>query len=221
MQIPIPTDRKPGYFPDTVQLFFGEDKNRGLHFHIRGTICWPWSGVPGLAIVAGLDIESDNIWLFEEFQFNDMDDFREAKTNVIIEKGGYHFINNWFQRYGCREYYLKELDDITRQYWMQIDRLVEKRLLPYNPLDIMRVRLDNEKLRREHIRHYLHTRRLWGNKQQHPIIFDALDLMSKVDDTEELVGVKAITCLLASFEQQPFVKNEPVDYNEIWFKGDA
>ena len=221
MKIPIPTDRKPGYRPDTVRLFFGPNKDRGLHFHCRGALCWPWSGVPGIAIMAGLDIDSDNIWVFEEFKFIDMNDFRDRKTEVVIEKGGYHFILDWFLRYGCREYYLKELDDITRQYWMQIDRLIQKGMLPNNPLDIMRVRLDNENLRREHVRHYLKAGRLWGDKDQLPFVFEHLDLMSKVPDTEELLGVKVMSCLLASFEQQPFEKREPYDYQEIWFEGEA
>lgn len=225
MQIPIPIDRKPGYFDNTVRLFFGPDNARVMHFHCRGAVVLPQSGVEGAALMAGLDIESEHIWIFEETVFRD---FRDSSDTVNIEgislpnaDGGYRFVKDWFDRYGCATYYLQEHDHIIKNSFNQIFWLEDKGLLPKQLFDIARVRLNEEKLRREHILYYLSTGRLWGSKDQHPFIFEHLDLMSKVPDTEELVGVKLISCLLASFEQQPFHKGDPHSPAQVYFHGEA
>jgi len=220
MQIPIPTDVKPGYREDSVRLCFGENKDRCLEYHCRGVISWPKTGVSGLALISGLDISTGVVSIFEEFLFDDIKDFESDVANVPLKKGGRHFFNEWWNRYHCNEYYVESLEVINRQYWNQITDFYEAGFLSNEP-DIIRVRLSEEKLRREHIRHWLKTRRVQGDPRHIPFIVNHLDLMSKVPDTEELTGVKVVSLLLASFEQQPYEMPDPYDYQEVWFQGDA
>lgn len=108
-------------------LYFPDDQS--VDFMIRGAVCWPatvGSGVDtvteGTILVAGQELSSKRIFVFEQASFVSVDPIIEAGTRRIAFNGITHTMTTWFSRYYIDTYFWHDHMDTHKRYLVQMIR---------------------------------------------------------------------------------------------------
>ncbi len=196
------TDRK------TVQLVFGrQDHPLNGEYHMRGGICFPVPvrfgadlGAAGFVLLAGQNVETGVIYVFEERPFLTIDHVIGVEDKIEFEGCCQWFNECWSYYYG-RDYYWHQDPETRKTYLLELVRskMVEPRphLLEIDWRDDYGI---------EHL--------IWrmGNTGKLKFkadgeLHDALRLLEVQSDRSMLIpGVHALKCCLAGFTRYPHRK---------------
>lgn len=137
----------------TVLLQFpNADHDEWTEFHMRGGICWPTFVEPdiesiekhfvGVAIVAGQDVKSKHITVFEQREFVTVENIINPGTRVVEYVGLSQWLNEMWARYYCDKFYIKQEYETFQNYRLDLIRSailkhhVQCIEVPWNDADI-------------------------------------------------------------------------------------
>jgi len=117
----------------SVTLYFDFDDEELIYpqaeFDIRGGICWPvtfrkdgYVDSQGYIVVAGKNLKTGVITIFEQQQFLVVEPIINRETQVIDYPGISNFINNAFSNYYCRKYYWHQNYEFSKKWRLDILR---------------------------------------------------------------------------------------------------
>ena len=111
--IPKPITAVPNLRRDTVRLSFDIGPSP-VEMYIRGSVAWPEGKIPGMALVAGQDIQNRHIWVFDDYQFLTVEPlFIKNRSRDI---GLSLFLRDIWMRYGCNRLFY-EADTLVHQFY--------------------------------------------------------------------------------------------------------
>jgi len=207
---------RPMRSANLTTLFF-EDRNgpAGMDYYIKGAVCWPEpTSTPGTtrdgyAILAGQDVQTGHLILFEEFDFATVPHWFNAHGGLIRMGLEQLFADAW-SKYRCRSWFTAQ-DDLThqrhaRQVWesKNVAPMPEFIRVPYPPdvqqgilneaADIGRFTGDSRR----------GLRKQWEIYEAHP----------DLDNPPE--AVKALMILLSGYEFIPWVERRDRIQKEVF-----
>ena len=114
-------------------FFFQENSmfpsDRGVDFMVRGAVCWPATvgrgvdtATEGFVIVAGQELSTKRIVIFEQRPFVCIDHIISTETRRILYEGIAHAMSVWFSRYFVDTYYWHDHMDTHNRYLIQMVR---------------------------------------------------------------------------------------------------
>ena len=110
---------------DTSILEFKDHDPAPTEFQMIGGICWPKpdprknNEVYGFAVVLGIDLEANEIVVFEEEKFYTVDHMLDKETGFIEREGACSFFTKAWHKYYCSRFYCNQPQDMRRKYLMQ------------------------------------------------------------------------------------------------------
>lgn len=121
-----PTKAYPNLDKGTSTLVFGDQYRE---FYVLGGICWPTQfklldkppDIMGYAIVAGKDLETEAVHVFEQREFVTIEHIFNSKQMVQYE-GLAPWFNTMWSRYYCNKYYFNQPDELSRKHHLDIIR---------------------------------------------------------------------------------------------------
>jgi len=114
-----PISAKPDLKRDTVHLSFDIGPSP-VEMHMRGAIAWPEGGIPGIALVAGFDIKTEHIWIFDDYLFITFEPLFIKNRNK--EVGLQLFLRDIWVKYGCNTLFYAAQPEIHQLYSRQVYR---------------------------------------------------------------------------------------------------
>lgn len=99
-----------------------------LEFFVRGAICWPVllpevpPRVEGFVLLGGVDVESGEIFVFEQERFHSVDAFRDPDSQKVISWGVGPVLNLCWQAYLCRKFFYNHLDGPALEHEVLVSR---------------------------------------------------------------------------------------------------
>ena len=176
-------------------------------FYMRGSIAWPEGDQEGFALLAGQDINTKIICIFEEFPFWTIDHWLEENGNIRQRTdsqgdptseyflGLFQFIQDNFSLYKAFAYFWgSQHIDIWKRYGNEVYKnpLVPRAL---EMIEVPYVKEVGDNL----IAEYMNTERIKGDQRSklYVLLQDAA-----VNDNN---SVQALRALLAGYEFQPYV----------------
>jgi len=186
---PLKGKAKPDFKRETVRLFFEDIPSHD--FHMRGAVTWPEGDNPGFCLIAGQEVESRVVWVFDEFQFVSIEHW--FHQGELRERGLVEFLLRCWSDFFCRHFYYQQHEQINKRYLIQCLRseMIQPKpafsQVPYVDEDIA----DNV------TREYINLLKMKINKGT--LLADHLNTLD-MGVEEQKVGVHALRCLLAGFE---------------------
>ena len=203
MLVPKPILAKPDFARDTVLLYFDDQPAR--EFFMRGSVAWPESTKEigfaikeGFALVAGQDVRTKEVWIFEESTFITID--HVFNRGELMRRGLVQFFLRMWERYFCRTFYYAQDALLHRRFHLQC---LESQMVQPKP-EFIQVPYTGDKLGDNVLREYLARGRLKGNRETK--LFEQIET---ANEYEEQLGPHALRCLLAGFEHIPWVDYSP------------
>lgn len=126
IQRPITAARDPNNRYRTVLHF---ERGENIPFYMRGAISWPELEQQGFVLMAGQNIETGIVYIFEQEWFWTVPIWTNPDGTLRKnDTGGYHlgliqFIKDWEALYKCAAYfYGGQHPDLTRRYGIELYR---------------------------------------------------------------------------------------------------
>ena len=111
----------------TSRLYF--DDTEPIECYMRGGICFPVKYVSndrihnnGYAVLAGQDVKTNKIHVFEQMNWVTVDDILEIDNKTIKYPGLSHWLNMAWNKYFCRTFYYNQSEEHSRRFRLQILR---------------------------------------------------------------------------------------------------
>lgn len=179
---------------ETVTYFFRDIDNHA-EFYVRGAVSWP-EEVPGYALIAGQNVETKVVHIFEQFSFFTVDNV--LRPDQIIEYSGvFNFFNKGWSKYFCQKYFWHQDEKIHKRFFLEAIRLP---MLEPKPMFIEAAFTDDTDA--NHL--------IFQYQAMNKMIFEADSELHhqleqfKNDDQLKLPAVRALRNLLAGYERYPF-----------------
>lgn len=130
--IPKPTNRHAEIERGTSMLYF--EGQTPHEFYLKGGLCYPASyeipgedsrmirDIKGYAVMAGMDIRTKIVYVFEATSWRSIDNIIDPQTGRITEQGLSHWFNNVWGTYFARKFYWHQRPDMARRYHIEIIR---------------------------------------------------------------------------------------------------
>jgi len=130
--IPAPWRAIPNAERNCVSLYFKDENpcfphDRAVDFYIRGAVCWPatvGSGIDtateGYILVAGQELSSKRIYVFEQLPFICIDSITAPETGRILYEGISQRLVMWWSRYYVDTFYWHDHLDTHNRYLRQL-----------------------------------------------------------------------------------------------------
>lgn len=127
--IPKPTHRHYNLKRNTSLLYF-DDNEFPIEFYMRGGVCFPIQyeilgrgmDTNGFALMAGLNLSTGVVTVFEQAQWVTIDDILDKENQTIRFPGLSHWLNMIWNQYFARAYYWCQEEELARRYRLQILR---------------------------------------------------------------------------------------------------
>jgi hypothetical protein len=116
-------DRRRG----TSTLIFPDNEPKPIEYYVRGGICWPIplpqedNEIVGFALIAGVNVETDEIMIFEEREFACVDNIMGEDHQIEFE-GVAPFFNMCWQKYYCHKFFYNQRKEMHRKYMLETVR---------------------------------------------------------------------------------------------------
>ena len=188
--------------PYTTKLHF--DGGAVRDFYVRGSIAWPEGDEEGFALMAGQDIQSKIVYLFEEFQFWTVEHWLEDDGTLHprdddptkFHVGLIQFITDNFTKYkSCSYFWGSQHVDIWKRWGTAVynNPMLPKQI---ELIEVPYVKEVGENL----VAEYMNTEKIKGDQR--------FKLYEKVQeqDIQDNNGAHALRALIAGFEYVPWVK---------------
>jgi hypothetical protein len=181
------------------RLFF-DGKTDYRDYYMRGGICWPVTDAPGYILLAGQDIETKKVWIFEEQEFLVINHILDEETSTIEYRGVAPFFVDCWARYFGRKYYWKQGWDLHRSFRLEITR--SKAVINPQPI-IVEIKWPDDSDVAALIWKYMQLGRLKVQKESRL----AEELRGAATTDKEISPpIHALQCLLAGIEKYPWRK---------------
>lgn len=182
---------------ETSTLKFKHERNAldGEYF-MRGGVCWPEGMAQGFAIVAGKNINTKSVYIFEQSNFLSIDNI-VGPGQIIEYQGSCTFFNNGWSRYFCRKYFYKQDKQTHRRFYLDV---IRSSMVQPKP-GFIEAPYTNE----EDADHLIFTCLSMGKL----VLDKESDLSNQLgvfrnDNKTKLPAVRALRALLVGFERFPF-----------------
>ena len=123
-----PVNKHFDVYRKTVTLFF--DDHESMECYMRGGICFPVYfeiqgvvDVSGYAIMAGQDVLTGKIYIFEQIPWVSIDNILDD-NNVLKYRGLSHWFNQVWAEYFADTYFWQQPDQVSRRIRLQVIRSV-------------------------------------------------------------------------------------------------
>lgn len=206
---PITANIDPNNHYSTWLHFDGGAK---LKFYMRGAIAWPQADNEGFAMMAGVNLLENVIYIFEQFRFWTVEHWLDPDGRIRPRDDhdhtqGYHlgliqFLQDCEAKYKCCSFfYGGQHIDVNRRHLMEVYR---NKLLP-NRVELIEVPYVSE-VGDDLILEKFHTRKFRAENKS--LLADAVEqwINLQAAGTGDNNIVHAFRALLAGFEHQPWVK---------------
>jgi len=104
---------------ETSTLFF-RDHDDSAEFFLRGGAYWPSADSNGFIVLAGQEVLTNKIWIFEEAEFQTVEDM--IKEEKIQFHGVSHFFNKAWAKYFCDLFFYAQSEPTHKRFSLQIYR---------------------------------------------------------------------------------------------------
>jgi len=204
-----PSKSYPNFDKGTSTLVFKGEEDNPREFYMIGGICWPVQyelpdqppDVLGYAILAGKDLETGIVYVFEQKDFVTIEHIFNEKQIVA-----YHGLAPWFNtiwaRYYANRFYFNQSDEISRKYRLDV---IRSEMITSRP-QMIEVPMPD-------IKDALHT--VWRYAKTKGVKIDADSLLgvhlplAKVDKHKRNIAsppVHALACMLVGLDRFPYRK---------------
>jgi hypothetical protein len=207
MAIKRPTGAEYNATRKTSTLFFAEGEPRECY--MRGAVCWPvlsedenkQMGIRGYAIVAGQDVHTGAVWVFEEREFVTIEHIKDDDGNRIVYHGVAPWFNTMWARYFCDDYFWHQDDILTKSYRLELSRSKWCKARPH----LIRVDWDKGGDVLHQIWRYAEIGKL--KLSDDGKLWQALPAVKRDENDREIKpGLHALKCLIAGLERYPWRK---------------
>lgn len=183
---------------------------------MRGGICFPMryqslTGIAhhGYAIIAGQDIKTNVVHIFEQMNWVTIDDILEKNiTNAVKYPGLSHWFNMGWNKYFMQTYYFSQPDELSRRFRLQVLRSAMINPKPR----FVELHIDNKNDLLSSIWHRIKTGML--EIERNSEIANILQ-ETMIEDKELFPQIHALGCCLMGFEQYPWRKPYEQPVQEI------
>ena len=104
---------------ETSTLFF-RDYDDSSEFYLRGGVYWPSAESNGFVLLAGREVQTNMLWVFEEIEFQTIDDV--IQDGQIRFPGVSHFFNKAWAKYYAKLYFWDQPQDLHKRFSLQVYR---------------------------------------------------------------------------------------------------
>ncbi len=104
---------------ETSILFF-RDHDDSAEFYLRGGVYWPTAESNGFVVLAGQEVKTNKIFVFDEAEFQTVDDI--IQDGQIRFHGVSHFFNKAWSKYFCRLFFWAQSDATHKRFSLQVFR---------------------------------------------------------------------------------------------------
>ena len=111
----------------TTMLYF-DDEDHPRECYMRGGICFPIQykvqdeiEINGFAVMAGQDVVTKQIYIFEQTQWVTIDDILSPNRGIRYD-GLSHWLNRIWSKYFAQTFYFIQPDEVYRRFSLQILR---------------------------------------------------------------------------------------------------
>lgn len=124
--LPLQRPIRANYLKDKELSYLEFPDKSGGEYYLRGGICWPKysglnEGIQGFAILAGLDVSTGIIRIFEERRFSSVDHIQTADGKIEIEGLSSWFNKNW-NKYYAAYYFFSQIGETHKKYLLDVVR---------------------------------------------------------------------------------------------------
>ena len=198
----------------SVTLYFDFDKEElrypQAEFDIRGGICWPvtfrkdgYVDSQGYILVAGKNLQTGIITIFEQQQFIVVEPIVNQDTQVIEYPGISNFINNAYSTYFCRKYYWHQNFEFSKKW--RLDVLRSPVIEPKPQLVEVPWGEDQDA---DHLIFLTVKRRLLRHDENAEIYNQLQHVKQDEGKKQILPAVRALQCVLMGMERYPLRRKE-------------
>jgi hypothetical protein len=191
----------------TSTLYFKEQEFG--EYYMRGGICWPMMydkdgnpDIQGFAIMAGQDVETGIVHIFEQFEFVTIEHII-GPDHIFQYHGIAPWFNKCFYRYFGRDFYWHQPDELVRKY--RLETIRSKQIEP-KPVFIEVPWTDDNDAHLLVFR-YVKLKKILFDKDSE--LHNQLTLAKnpeKLKKRKTLPAVHALQCVLAGLERFPWRK---------------
>jgi hypothetical protein len=179
---------------ETSTLFF-RDHDDSAEFFLRGGVFWPSADSNGFVVLAGQEVLTNKIWIFEEAEFQTVEDI--IQESQIRFHGVSHFFLKAWSKYFCSLFFYAQSDATHKRFSLQIYR--SQTIKP--PPGFKEIDLSGKDEARHIVFEHIRTGRLVLNKESEL----ARQLESaKLDEDTLFPAVEALGRALAGLARFPF-----------------
>lgn len=182
---------------ETSTLFF-RDHDDSAEFFLRGGVYWPSADSNGFVVLAGQEVQTNKIWIFEQVEFQTIDDvIQEGKVQF---HGVSHFFNKAWAKYFCSLFFYAQPEATHKRFSLQIYR--SQTIKP--PPGFIEISLSGKDEARHIVNEYVKAGRLALGKDSE--LAKQLEF-ARLDEGAHLPAVRALGRLLAGLQRYPFARD--------------
>lgn len=186
---PQPLSATPDLKRDTVRLSFDIGPSP-IDMYVRGAVAWPVGKTPGMALVAGFDIKTEHIWIFDDYVF--LTYYPLFAKNKGWEVGLQLFLRDIWIQYGCNALFYASDPETHQLFSRQVYR--DEILKPLN-ISFIKVPYTDDKIADNNI---------FSRTDLKTIHWSAQSDLEQQRADENSRGRHALRTLVAGFEYLPW-----------------
>jgi len=173
-------------------------------FYMRGGICWPITYEcrgkmenNGFALMAGQDIKTQNIYVFEEISFVTIENILNQATGQIEFHGLSYWFNKVWSEYYARKYFWGQDETLHRRHYLKV---IRSPIIEPKP-GFIEVPISDPKDVTSSIFQYSQTDKLKIEKESQ--LAEQIKMIGPESNTQP-PSVQALSFLLVGFEMYPW-----------------
>lgn len=185
-------------------LYFKDDDNKIGEYYMRGGICWPVvfeepdnpRDYSGYAILAGQDVWTKKIVIFEERSFVTVDHILRPNKTIEFDGLAPWFNRCWSHYFGCLFYWHQDFE-LAKKFRLET---IRSQMVQPKP-QFVEVPWSDDEAARMQIWKYIKLKALDGQKDGD--LFRQMQQVQK-EDKKTMPAVHALACLISGFERFPY-----------------
>jgi hypothetical protein len=190
----------------TSTLYFEKFDDFG-EFYMRGAVYWPTTE-SGFALLAGQKIETKRVHVFEQMEFETIDNI-VGKDRTIEYHGLAPWFNRCWSKYFASIFLWSQHEELHRRFRLQVIRSEAVKPKPV----FIEARLSDEDDARYLVFDYARTGRIVLERESE--LAKQLEL-ARHNEKVELPAVRALGRLLAGLERHPFSRHDVEEEREFF-----
>lgn len=184
-------------------LYFPDESS--AEYDIKGAICFPVSyeflqgiHVDGFALIAGQDVATKKVTVFEQRKFVVIDSIVNPATQAIEFPGLAPWFNEMWAKYYGRKFFYHQEPEIVRKYHLEI---IRSPMIQPKP-GLVEIDWQNDDDALHTVWRYIATKRFTAEKGSE--LQNQFEMVKATEKKQVYPAVRALECLLMAYDKYPW-----------------